>query len=339
MWMLRTGWCVVIAVAWWRTGPAVAADSVYPAGTTVDAYAGWTNAVSLDNGEALAVIVPSAGGRALRYALHHQNILFLSPELNGKTLADLNGSWAHGGHQIDIGPELRGMPPHNDLWWGEYAWHISGPYAVRVTSKPDPGAGVQITKEFTLDRDSGDLGVLQTIKNTSEQLVKYCLWDRTLCLNSGFAVIPLNLKSQFANHWALRVKDAQGNWQYDGNARAPREVKVIKNHLVVSCQGPATKVGADSTAGWIAYVRGNLLFVKYFPYFGGGEYTDGGCSTEVYFDERVAEMEPLSPEVEMKPGESFTFPEKWTLIELGEMVSTPEQAQRAVRRIAPSPFR
>ena len=31
-------------------------------------------------------------------------------------------------------------------------------------------------------------------------------------------------------------------------------------------------MGADSDAGWIAYMRGRLLFVKYYPYFPNGAY-------------------------------------------------------------------
>ncbi len=320
------------------TAQLPAADAVYPVGTEVGDYAGWKSALTLGNGEVRAVIVPEAGGRVLRYGLHRENILWENAELAGKSAAELKGRSA-GGYQIDIGPELRGMPPHPDLWGGEYAWHIPGPYSARVTSKPDPNAGVQIIKEFRLDPDNGDLGIIQTLKNTSTGTVSYCLWDRTLALHSGFAIIPLNARSRFKNKWALRIKDADGKWQYDGGAQAPREVKVIKNHLIVRCQGPATKVGADSAEGWIAYARGRLLFVKYFPYYPGGNYTDGGCSVEVYFDERFGELEPLSPEVELKPGESYTFPEKWALIELDEEVSTPEQAQRAVRKIPPSPFK
>lgn len=329
---------LLAACGWMLTPAAPAADSPYPAGVEVGGYAGWTNAITLSNGETRVVIVPEAGGRVLRHALNHENIIWENAELAGKSAAELNGRSA-GGYQIDIGPELRGMPPHPGLWAGAYTWHIPGPYSARVTSAPDPGAGVQITKEFRLDPDNGDLGVLQTIQNTSREAVKYCLWDRTLCLNTGFAVIPLNRNSRFKNKWALRVKDADDRWQYDGNAPAPREVKVINNHLVVRCQGPATKVGADSDAGWIAYVRGKLLFVKYYPYFASGNYSDGGCSVEVYFDERVAEMEPLSPEFELKPGESYQFPEKWVLIELDEIVNTPEQAQRVARKVPPSPFK
>lgn len=328
----------LLAILLWA-GRALAADDVYPAGVTVGPYAGWTRSISINNGETLLVIVPGAGGRALRYALNNENIFFLSPDLDGKTLADLNGRGAHGGHQIDLGPELGKIPDHPELWWGDYSWHVPGPYSVEVTSKADPVTGVRITKSFVMDPDNGELGITQTMENTTTNPVKYCLWDRTLCLNDGFAVIPLNRKSCFANRWALRVKDAKGDWQYDGGAKAPEQVHVVMDHLVVRCQGPATKVGADNLTGWIAYVRGRLMYVKYFPCFPKGSYTDGGCSAEVYFDQGVAELEPLSPEVELKPNETYEFPEKWTLLELDEPVTTPEQAVRATQRIPASPFK
>jgi len=116
-------------------------------------------------------------------------------------------------------------------------------------------------------------------------------------------------------------------------------VRIIKEHLVARCVGPATKIGADSTAGWIAYARGRLLFVKFFPFYADGTYTDGGCTVELYFDERVAELEPLSPEILLQPGQSFTFPEKWVLIQLKEPVNSHEDAVKVIGQIPRSPFR
>lgn len=328
---------VILGLGLVHTVPA--ADQTFPEGVNVETFAGWSNCVSLSNGKVRAVIVPAAGGRALHYSVGNENLFYLGENLHGKTLADLNGQGAHGGHQIDIGPELGNVPPHPDLWWGEYSWHATGPYTVEVTSKQDSATGLRVTKTFTMDPDNGDVGVGQTMENTSDKTVKYCFWDRTLCLNGGFAVIPLNQKSRFKNKWALRVRDANGKWQYDGNASAPGEVSILQDHLVVSCQGQATKVGADSAAGWIAYVRGDVMYVKYFPYFADGQYTDGGCSAEVYFDPRVAEMEPLSPEIELQPGDDYEFPEKWTLVKLDKPATSAEQALAATRNLPPSPFK
>jgi hypothetical protein len=116
-------------------------------------------------------------------------------------------------------------------------------------------------------------------------------------------------------------------------------VKILKGVLVAKAEGEATKIGADSDAGWIAYARGRLLFVKYFPYSPKGDYSDGGNSVEVYFDKSVGELEPLSPEVKLKPGESYSFPEKWTLIELNDEVTTFEEARKLVKKVPPSPFK
>jgi hypothetical protein len=84
---------------------------------------------------------------------------------------------------------------------------------------------------------------------------------------------------------------------------------------------------------------GSLLFVKYFPYNRKGTYSDGGNSVEVYFDQRVAEIEPISPETKLQPGQNFSFPEKWVLIPLKKEVTTVEQARELVKRIKPSPFK
>jgi hypothetical protein len=98
------------------------------------------------------------------------------------------------------------------------------------------------------------------------------------------------------------------------------------------------KVGADSDAGWIAYAREKMLFVKYFPVFPKANYSDGGNTVEFYCSDRVAELEPLSPEITLKSGENYTFPEKWTLIELDKEVTGYEQARGLVKQIPRSPF-
>ena len=98
------------------------------------------------------------------------------------------------------------------------------------------------------------------------------------------------------------------------------------------------KVGADSDAGWIAYARGKVLFVKFFPTFDKANYSDGGNSVEFYCSERIAELEPLSPEIKLKPGENYSFPEKWALYELEKEVTTHEQARALVKRVPKSPF-
>jgi hypothetical protein len=221
---------------------------------------------------------------------------------------------------------------------GLYHWQIPKDFTARVSSERDLNVGVQMEKEIIIEPGTGDLGITQTMRNISDKDVAYCLWDRTLCKNDGFAFFPLNKKSRFKAGWSLR-RTTDGKYVYDGTNPASPDVKIMKGVLVARCGGPATKVGADSDAGWIAYARGRLLFVKYFPYTPNGNYPDGGNSVELYFDENVAELEPLSQEVKLRPNETFSFPEKWSLIELKQEVLTFEQARAIVKQIPASPFR
>ena len=285
-----------------------------------------------------AVVAPAVGGRILRYSVGGENIIFENPTSFGKTLGSTRTNFSVGGYQCDIGPELRGIPEHEALWVGLYRWQVPKDYTVKVTSERDLNVGIQTEKEFLIEPGSGDLGISQTIRNSSDKDVAYCLWDRTLCKNQGFAFFPLNKKSQFKAGWSIR-RTIDNKFVYDGTAPKSPNVKIMKGVLVARCEGAATKVGADSDAGWIAYAHGKLLFVKYFPYFPGANYSDGGNSVELYFDEHVAELEPLSPEVRLRPNEAYSFPEKWTLIELKEEILTFEQARRVVKQIPPSPFK
>ena len=68
-------------------------------------------------------------------------------------------------------------------------------------------------------------------------------------------------------------------------------------------------------------------------------YPDGGNSVELYWSDRVAELEPLSPEVILRPEQSYAFPEKWALYALPAAVTSFEQARELVGRIPPSPFK
>ena len=108
---------------------------------------------------------------------------------------------------------------------------------------------------------------------------------------------------------------------------------------VIKAEGKWGKLGADSRAGWVAYVRGKVMLVKFFPVYPGATYSDGGNTVEVYWDEKVAELEPLSPEIRLDPGQEYVFPEKWELVRLPHPVKTAEQARESVRTLPRNPFK
>lgn len=312
-----------------------------PRGVVSITHTGWEGSFMLSAPTAVvkAVIVPQVGGRVIHYSLEGENIIWENPAGFGKTLATAKEGFYVGGYQCDLGPELRwpAIPNHRALWMGVHQGAAHKNHSVKTLSEPDATLGIQMEKEITIDADTGELGITQRMRNTSQHETAFCLWDRTLCNGGGYAFFPLNKKSRFPAGWSVRGK-LENRMFYDGDKPQCPQSRLLDGVLVTRCEGEPTKLGADSDAGWIAYARGRLLFVKYFPYFPKGDYTDGGNSVELYFDHR-AELEPLSPEVKLKPGQTYDFPEMWLLIKLDAEVKSHEQARALVKLVPPSPFK
>lgn len=327
----------LLAAAAFAASPAPQAPDV-----VMESYNGWSECLIMRGGDCRAVVAPAVGGRVMSYSVNGENILLENTNTWGRTLANTPGGFWAGGYQCDVGPELRGLSDHKLLWIGPWSWRVPRPFTVQTFSEPEPALGVQLDKEFVIDPDTGDLGVTQRMRNISSNDVSFCLWDRTLCKGGGFVLFPLNKKSRFKAGWAIRQGSKVSDYRYDGNKPTDARVRVMEGVLVASArslpEAPELKIGADSEAGWIAYARGKVLFVKYFPVFPGQNYSDGGNTVEFYCTERVAELEPLSPEVTLKPGGTYVFPEKWTMFDLADEVTTHEKARALVKMIPKSPF-
>ncbi len=278
-----------------------------------------------------AVITPNFGGRIVHYSWRGKNLLLDVPQVGEK------GNFHLGGHQADIGPEIRELPAHPTLFMGKTSWQHK-PYTVRILGDPDPALGVAMEKDILLDRDTGALALTQRMVNLGKTNVSYSVWSRTACKPGGYALLPLNKKSQFKKGWTVHSV-YNGSFVFDGEKYVSLHVREMDGVLVVYCDSEPTKLGTDSSAEWMAYVYEDLLFVKYTPYFPSGDYSDGGNTTELYFDRDVAELQALSPEVELAPKQNYAFPEKWMLIRLPKPVLTFDEARKLVRMIPPTPFK
>lgn len=302
-----------------------------------EAYQGWPEAVLIDAPKAGAslVIAPAVGGRLISYGLGGKNLLFENPDYLGKTLDNsAPGALDQGyiGYNIDLGPETRGIPKHLALWVGKYSVATDGG-VVTLKSAVDPVTRMEIVKQVEMDPLDGSLRIVQSMANRGEKDAAYCLWDRTLCAGGGFALIPLNPSSRLPSGWSLLR-----NGKYQPERPEHPGVKILDGVLVAKAEGPSSKLGTDSDGGWIAYAKGTHLLVKYFPYFPDGVYTDGGNSAELYFDPKVCELEPLSPEVTLAPGRAYEFMERWLVVPLEREASTWEEARALVKKIPPHPF-
>jgi hypothetical protein len=310
-----------------------------PAGIELRNYTGWEQSIYINATEkpVQAVVVPAVGGRVVHFSLDGENVLFENPASQGKTMDGSREEFWLGGYQCDVGPQRNDLPAHLQLMQGQDQWNLKGDFAARVTSPSNNDLGIVVEKDFLLAPDTGDLGIMQRMRNISDKDVSYFMRDRTLCRGGGFVFFPLNPSSRFKAGWSQR-RPADGKNYYDGDHPNVLQARVLDGVLVVMASGDVTKLGADSMAGWIAYAQGKLLFVKYFPYFARGNYSDSGNTVEVYYDQRAVELSPLSPETKLAPGQNYTFPEKWLLIPLSKEVTTWDEARKLVRKIPPTPF-
>lgn len=316
---------------------SVQADDDFPAGVEVRDYGGWTQSIYLNATEIAvqAVIVPAVGGRLVHFSLGGENILYENPATRGKTAFTDENLWL-GGYVCDVGPETRPLPNHAAVLQAPATWAIGKPFAASVTNDSVDGLNIQISKDFLVSPDTGELGVMQRMANVSKQDVSYCFQDRTMCKGGGYVLIPLNKKSRFKAGWS-QMHRANGREFYDGDQPDITQARVVDGVLVVSTVGNVTKIGADSTAGWIAYAWEKILLIKYFPWYADGNYSDGGNTVEVYFDQRAVELSPLSPEKKLAPGQSFSFPEKWMMVELKKEPTSWEEARKLVHKVPSAP--
>ena len=136
-----------------------------------------------------------------------------------------------------------------------------------------------------IDGATGALDILQRMTNVSGAESAWCFWDRTLCKGRRLLRHPAQPEEPLPGEVGDRAADGVPSGGSTTATPPPPELKVLDGMLVARAQGREQKVGADSDAGWIAYMRGRLLFVKYYPYFPNGNYIDNGLSVAHYFNE------------------------------------------------------
>ncbi len=306
---------------------------ILPEGVEVRSFAGEAGALRLyseDTGVS-ALVTPGFGGRILFYGIEGQNLLWL-PSRNSPS-APLET----GGYQLALGPETRSIPPSPTLSRGQNRSRMLRDFSVEVRSLPDPLLGVQLIKEIVIDPETGDLGLSQTITNVSPREVSFCQWDRTMVQPDGYVIVPINKKSRFAEKWAAR-EGRPGEYTYNGVMPESDRVEISRGILYAKASGKPMKIGLDSDEGWIAYAWRHFLFVKYSPHYRTGDYSNAGCTVAASWNGNHTELQLLSPEVKLKPGEAFRFPGYWKIVELKDEVSSLKDARKAAKKVPRSPF-
>ncbi len=274
-------------------------------------YFGYDGCLALENeAGARVVLTPLAGGRVLEYSLRGVNAMHLNPTQKG---------WRHRpgvpsvdpcGGRSDVGPEWT-IPPHPDLWLGDWHGEITGEGRARLTSPRDRVTGLTVTRSFTLAPDSACLRVEQRVVNDSVHRIACCHWSRTLATGGGIVLIPLSRESRFPKHYIQYGPGPVMNFRPNDP-----QIRIRDGFLEILGTPQRPKLGMDSAAGWFSYLtRPGLLFTKRYAVEPERVYGEmAGLTISIwYYKGEMCELEPIGPLERLAPGASFSFTEEWSL--------------------------
>lgn len=285
-------------------------------------------ALRLFNGLVTVTAVPEFGGRVMEYKLGDKDLLWanLAEVQAARTLADRPSGereWRNwGGYKVWPAPQDRWGgppdPPGSSLDGGRWVGRVIKPRGefaeVELTSPSDASVtGLQITRRLRLFVNSTRLQVTETFKNVSARQIEWSIWDVTQVPG---ALSPGEKFSEQARIYFPINPDSRFTGGYRTISDRPTSQWRVENGLLeVIYKRETGKIGADSVAGWIAYVdgQGAFTYAKRFEVTPGANYPDGGCTVEVYTsgDLPYMEVEVLSPLYRLAPGENASFTQSW----------------------------
>lgn len=270
-------------------------------------------AVMVDNGKVRVIADPLHGGRLLAYGPEGGNVLQDNLQ-HPEWLFPDNVHWTGpAGGRFDIGPE-EVVPAHPALWTGPWSADRPDALRIRLTSPQDAASGLQLIRDFVLDRDSTRLRCTQTMRNITDRPLRRSYWGRSLVDRAGVTVVPLNPDSRFPHGYVTYT-----GWKTNMIALKPKEAAVVIRDgcAIVDAAKLETKLGFDGNAGWIAHLAPNgTMFVKRYVVHPDRRYTGvAGLTASLWSDGKsILEIEPLGPEEHLLPGESASFSEEWWLL-------------------------
>lgn len=298
-------------------------------------YLGWADAYRVSNGPVTVSVVPAAGGRVLEFSLDGRQALWVNPALRGKLfpVPSRPTTWEnwrnYGGYKLwpapqSLWPKSVGEGPDPFLDGGAASVELLPRRGLRLTGAPSLDMGLLFIRELELDAKTGVLTVQQRLRNIGPKPVDWSIWDVTQIPAPAWVFFPANPNSPHPNG-ILPLGGGQNQWTNQGGL------------ILTEYKGVSGKIGADSPAGWMAGVIGDLAYIKRFPpRRADASYPDKGSTVEVYTSDKslsYIEMEVLGPIVHLEPGEETVYPETWSLARLTQPIRQRADVPRAVAEL------
>lgn len=286
------------------------------------AFAGWSNAARLTNGQIEVVVTGDVGPRVIRLGfVGGPNEFAEYADQLGQTGG---GEWRiYGGHRLWHAPEdpVRTYWPDN-----EPVTLTEIPGGLRVTQPVETNTGIEKQIELQIAAGRNHVHVTHRLTNRTLWPVRFAPWALSVMAPGGTVVLPMPPRGEHprdllpANRLILwpytDMSDARWTWG--------REYVLLRQDRAGSPQ----KIGASIPAGWVAYANAGHLFVKHFHYQPGADYPDQGAAVETFTNADMLEVETLGPLTTLEPGASVEHIEDWFLFD-GVPVPATESAVTA----------
>lgn len=279
-------------------------------------------AVTLANDNLYLTVIPEIG-RITAFGRTGQPSLIWLDDSQAPAQAQRDGNWVNwGGDKVWPAPQtvwkwaFGGEWPPDGVIDGQ-AWTLldQAPDHLTLESRVNPQLHVQVRRRIQLMPDRVE------IQNTLTQLrpspYPVCIWSVTQVRLPRFALLdcdpasplpepylPLMNRRQFDHHWVSPLDSA------------------------IQYQGPDDKGTKIGTLGrWVAAVYDQLIFLQSTDFHPAAMYTDGS-SLQVYQSPDYMELETLSPNQHLKPGQTITNTVTWRLLD--RPPGSPEQIAQAL---------
>lgn len=257
----------------------------------------------ISNGIVTVVIDLEVGGRIIEYSRNDNNVLFIKTKNTNFKGPDAG--------RCDFGPEKL-VPPRPETWLGSWSLEEKTNSYIKIKSQIAEMAGVQLIREFKLDKNSSHLEFIQTIVNVTDSIKRYSHWSRTFGETNGICLAPLNPNSRFPKGYMVYTS---GN-KLDFSPKGGENERVREGILEITGSPENPKFVTDDAAGWLGYItRDDQLFIKKFEVFPDKVYGEmTGATVSIWYNvEGICEIEPIGPWEWIEPGNSVSFTENWYL--------------------------
>jgi hypothetical protein len=288
-------------------------------------FGGWKNCCRISNGLVEIIITADVGPRIIRFGfIGQENEFKVFPEMLG-----INGGeeWRiYGGHRFWVAPEdpVTTYYPDNEPVQIEEKGN-----RLHMIQKADP-RGLQKEIILEMSPDQAHVTLTHRLRNSGFTSLEAAPWALSVMAQGGQAIIPFPKKG--AHPQDLLPNNRLILWPYT-DMTDPRwhwGKKFIR--LDQDPKNPvAQKLGFYSNEKlWMAYARGDHLFVKTIDNSAEITYPDLGSSVEIFTNDQFLEMETLGELVTLIPGEVVEHVEQWYLFDQVQLSDDEDQIEKLV---------